>query len=61
MQWQLAKPNVEGAGVAWIDQDHDGVADRALGFSITLGSNGAPIVGEILPIAATTPVIAAPR
>lgn len=56
LQWQLVKPNAEGMGVAWIDQDHDGVADRALGFSITLGPKGAPILGEIREIAATTPV-----
>ena len=55
------KPNTEGTAVAWIDQDHDGVADRALGFSITLGPGGAPILGEIQPIAAATPVIASPR
>jgi hypothetical protein len=56
LQWQLVKPNAEGRGVAWIDQDHDGVADRALGFSITLGAKGAPILGEIQGIEANTPV-----
>ena len=61
LQWQLVKPNAEGMGVAWIDQDHDGVADRALGFSITLGPKGAPILGEIREIAATTPVSSARR
>jgi hypothetical protein len=55
VQWQLVKPNAEGMGIAWIDQDHDGVADRALGFSITLGPKGAPRVGKIAPIPATTP------
>jgi hypothetical protein len=61
LQWQLVKPNTEGAGIAWIDQDHDGVADRALGFSIALGPNGAPNLGEIQPMAATPPLIASPR
>jgi hypothetical protein len=61
LQWQLVKPNAEGMGIAWIDQDHDGVADRALGFSITLGPRGAPILGEIREIAATTPVSSARR
>jgi hypothetical protein len=56
VQWQLAKPNAEGMGIAWIDQDHDGVADRALGFSVKIGRKGAPIIGDIAPIAATTPV-----
>lgn len=61
MQWQHVNPSPEGKGVAWIDQDHDGVADRALGFSITLAPSGAPILGEIQPIAAATPVSAARR
>ncbi len=56
LQWQLVKPNAEGRGVAWIDQDRDGVADRALGFSITLGPRGEPILGDIQGIEATTPV-----
>lgn len=56
LQWQLVRPNAEGAGVAWIDVNHDGVADRALRFSITLDPSGAPILGEILPVAPTTPV-----
>lgn len=56
LQWQLVRPNVEGAAVAWIDQDHDGVADRALGFTVKRGPSGAPIFGEIRPVAATTPV-----
>jgi hypothetical protein len=61
LQWQYVKPNTEGTAVAWIDQDRDGVADRALGFSITIGPSGAPILGDIKPIAAATPVIATPR
>ena len=56
LQWQLVRPNAEGMGIAWIDQDRDGVADRALGFSITLGPRGEPTLGEIREIAATTPV-----
>ncbi|MEP7125197.1 MAG: hypothetical protein ABJE95_29980, partial [Byssovorax sp.] len=56
LQWQLVKPSAEGMGIAWIDQDHDGVADRALGFSITLGPQSTPILGEIREIDAATPV-----
>ncbi len=58
LQWQLVRSNAEGLAVAWIDHDHDGVADRALGFSITLGAKGGPTLGEIQPLAPTTPVVA---
>ena len=61
LQWQLVRSNAEGLAVAWIDHDHDGVADRALGFSITLGAKGGPNLGEIQPLAATTPVVIARR
>jgi hypothetical protein len=57
VQWQLVKPMVEGMGVAWIDADGDGVADRALGFTITLGARGEPRLGEIGPVGASRPVL----
>ncbi len=35
LQWQIVKPNVEGLGLAWIDDDGDGDPDRAIGFRAT--------------------------
>lgn len=56
VQWQLVTPNIEGMALAWIDEDRDGVADRALAFSIRLGPKGAPILGETNQVAAAWPV-----
>jgi hypothetical protein len=56
LQWQLVKPNSEGMGIAWVDRDHDGVADRAFGFSIKLGPKNVPMLGEVREIPADTPV-----
>ncbi|NUP05972.1 MAG: hypothetical protein HOW73_07930 [Polyangiaceae bacterium] len=32
LQWQVEKPSVEGRGIAWIDTDRDGTAERAYAF-----------------------------
>jgi hypothetical protein len=57
VQWQLVKAGAEGLAVAWIDVDGDGAADRALGFHITLGPKGEPVVGDVAPLPATHPVL----
>ena len=57
LQWQLVKPGVDGLAIAWIDGDGDGVADRALGFHITLGARGEPVLGDIGPAPATQAVL----
>jgi len=36
IQWQLDHPNDKGTGMAWIDDDGDGKADRAFAFTATL-------------------------
>jgi hypothetical protein len=61
IQWQLIKSNAEGVALAWIDQDHDGVADRVLGLSVKLDSKGKLALGEIQPMPVTTPSTAARR
>ena len=58
VQWQLVKPAAEGLAVAWIDDDGDGAADRALGFHVTLGPRGEPVLGDVGPLPATHPVLA---
>ncbi len=58
LQWQVVKLNVEGLGVAWIDHDGDGAADRAFAFRATAGQNkGEVTLGEITPIEASHPVL----
>jgi hypothetical protein len=57
VQWQLVKAGAEGLAVAWIDDDGDGAADRALGFHITLGQKGEPVLGDVGPLPATHPVV----
>jgi hypothetical protein len=60
VQWQLVKPGAEGLGVAWIDENGDGIADRALGFRTTLRGRRDPILGEIGPIDAAQGGVATP-
>ena len=57
LQWQLLKPGVDGLAIAWIDGDEDGVADRALGFHITLSARGEPVLGDIGPVPASQAVV----
>jgi hypothetical protein len=57
LQWQLVRPGVEGMGIAWIDADGNGVADRALGFSIKLGARGELELGDVEPTNASRPVV----
>jgi hypothetical protein len=56
IQWQMVKTNVEGLGVAWIDDDEDGVPDRALGFRATLKDRGQPEAGDIEPLDPEVPL-----
>ncbi len=57
IQWQLVRPGAEGLGIAWMDLDDDGVADRALGFTIKLGPRGDPETGEIVAMDPAKPVV----
>jgi hypothetical protein len=56
IQWQQQKVRTQGMGVAWIDENGDGKADRALGFRGTLKKRGEVELGEIEPIDASHPV-----
>ena len=56
IQWQQGKPSSSGMGVAWIDANGDGVADRAFGFRATLKKRGEVEMGEIQAIDAARPV-----
>ena len=55
LQWQQTKTNKEGRAVAWIDDDRDGKADRAFGFSAKLKKRGEVEIGEIGPVDASIP------
>ena len=53
IQWQVTMQPSEGRGVAWLDDDGDGKADRALSFRAKLVRRGEVELGEIEPL---TPV-----
>jgi hypothetical protein len=59
IQWQQDKVPSSGMGVAWIDANGDGVADRAFGFKATLKQRGEVEMGEVQAIDATRPVAVA--
>jgi hypothetical protein len=51
IQWQIVKVNAEGLGVAWLDRDGDGIADRAFAFRAVMGAaKGELTLGEITAI-----------
>ena len=50
LQWQSVKPTVEALGIAWLDEDGDGEADRALGFRATAKGARDVDLGEITPM-----------
>lgn len=52
IQWQVDEPGKTGTGVAWLDPDGDGTADRAWGFQASW-RDGAIEAGEIVPVAPT--------
>ena len=57
VQWQLIKPRLEGRGIAWVDDDGDGNADRAFAFSVTMKARREPVLGEVGPIEASHPLV----
>jgi len=61
IQWQMVKPSVEGMGIAWLDDNADGKADRALGFRATLKQRGEPEIGPIELLSPVPPVAPPPR
>jgi hypothetical protein len=56
IQWQLDKPSTEGSGIAWIDDDGDGKADRAFGFHGKLVERSKVELSETGPVPAGRPV-----
>jgi len=58
IQWQLAKGGSEGLGIAWLDDDGDGKADRAFAFRASLKQRGQVEVGEVEPISPSRPSVA---
>jgi hypothetical protein len=50
LQWQSIKPGVEALGIAWIDDDGDGDADRALGFRATAKGAHDVELGDVAPL-----------
>lgn len=53
IQWQFQRPDTMGTGVAWIDDDKDGKADRAYAFTGKLAGKGAVEFSAIEPTDAT--------
>ena len=47
IQWQVTVPSGEGRGVAWLDDNGDGKADRALSFRAALVRKNEVDLGEI--------------
>lgn len=50
IQWQLDKAKKMGVAIAWTDDDHDGHADAALGFTATLDDGDKVEMSEIGPL-----------
>lgn len=50
IQWQIGASPTEGLGVAWIDDNGDGQADRAFGFTAKLVKKKEVTFGEIVPL-----------
>jgi hypothetical protein len=50
IQWQSLKPGLEAVGLAWIDDNGDGEADRVLGFHATAKGAHDVDLGEIAPM-----------
>jgi hypothetical protein len=53
LQWQVDKPGSKGSGIAWLDTNGDGTADKAYAFTGTLKPKSAMEFGPIEPIDAT--------
>ncbi|MFO0593106.1 MAG: hypothetical protein U0441_36525 [Polyangiaceae bacterium] len=60
IQWQVTMQPSEGRGVAWLDDDGDGKADRALSFRAVLVRRGEVELGEIRPLT-PVPDVSKPR
>jgi hypothetical protein len=57
IQWQLVTSTSEGRGVAWLDDDGDGKADRAFSFKATLVKKNEADLGEIERLDPVPPVV----
>lgn len=53
IQWQFQRPDTMGTGVAWIDDDKDGKAERAYSFTGKLTGKGVVEFSAIEPTDAT--------
>ena len=50
IQWQLEKPGNHGSAIAWIDDDRDGKAERAFGFTARQKKHDEVELGPIEPM-----------
>lgn len=57
IQWQFKRPDGMGAGIAWIDADHDGTAERAYAFTVTADPKLDFEAGPVEPVDATRTVM----
>lgn len=57
IQWQFKRPDGMGAGLAWVDADRDGTADRAYAFTVTADPKLNFEAGPVQPVAASRAVM----
>lgn len=58
IQWQVFKGGNDGMAIAWLDQDGDGAADRALGLRVRFIKKGEVAIGEQIDVLEPLPVVA---
>lgn len=54
IQWQFHKPTASGMGIAWVDLDGNGVAEKAFAFKATLEKKDDLVLSAIEPIDAVS-------
>lgn len=58
IQWQVFKGGNDGMAIAWLDQNGDGAADRALGLRVRFVKKGEVTIGEQIDVLEPLPVVA---
>lgn len=58
IQWQVFKGGNDGMAIAWLDQNGDGAADRALGLRVRFVKKGEVTIGEQIDALEPLPVVA---
>lgn len=56
IQWQVVRPKGSGTAVVWLDDDHDGKADRAFGFTAHWKERDVVTFDPVGPLPPTRPI-----